>query len=698
MILRRYSSLILSVMLFFVSIKMEAQDYYCITVDSASGMISVITHPVDYTAVTQYDIDYRVYSGSIGGAFSVSPTGPEDIYTIPATNGNNIRYRVDVIFRPASASPYGHAISSLKLAVSALSTSIAKLDWNPIDTAVPGTFYIERYEAPTWKLLKSFPYTTGVISLTYNDTVTYPFCNLGPVYYRVAFDQFPGVSGCRSVSNIDSDNFEDQAQPEMPVNDTVSILPNTIGSSYSVVLGWTESPSTDVVGYKIFRAVSSTGIFDSIGYVNTGITQYVDATADPCNDHQEYYYAIVSTDGCKNSSANIFHAISPHNLVLTVSDIDPCERKVQLNWNSYENMPGGLGGYYVFRQVNSGSFTNIADLGNTITSFEDSLKFVNGFDYSYYVMAYSQTNLGSSTSCIERKKYNGPVTPDSIYIVQATVVSNQFVEVTYYYTPPNTVSELVLERADVPSGPFIPVDTLTGSGTGFLPQQYILNDYSADVQNRSYYYRIVVIDDCDKAAVYSVNMARTIMLTVVPFGTNSNQLDWNGYDTWLQSVSGYEIYRKVNGVLSPAGPLSTIYSPPFEYFDDLNALIPTAEGCYYIKAVENTGNPYVSGAFSISNEVCSIRDPIFMMPTAFCPDGYNNKFRPKSAFVDSEGFSMKIFNRWGQLIFETNDMFNGWDGRANGIAAPTGLYMYKVTYKSSQGDTFEQKGLLTLVR
>jgi gliding motility-associated-like protein len=86
------------------------------------------------------------------------------------------------------------------------------------------------------------------------------------------------------------------------------------------------------------------------------------------------------------------------------------------------------------------------------------------------------------------------------------------------------------------------------------------------------------------------------------------------------------------------------------------------------------------------------------MPNAFNPGGHNRRFRPVSAFVDATGFSMLIFNQWGQQIFETNDIFNGWDGNVNGEEAPSGVYIYKISYKSSQGDTFETKGLVTLLR
>ena len=85
-------------------------------------------------------------------------------------------------------------------------------------------------------------------------------------------------------------------------------------------------------------------------------------------------------------------------------------------------------------------------------------------------------------------------------------------------------------------------------------------------------------------------------------------------------------------------------------------------------------------------------------PDAFSPNGddLNEIFRPKLLPVPE--YEFLIFNRWGDLIFETNDPMNGWDGTLNGREAPIGVYVYKINLKSFFGQEFRYFGDFTLVR
>lgn len=68
----------------------------------------------------------------------------------------------------------------------------------------------------------------------------------------------------------------------------------------------------------------------------------------------------------------------------------------------------------------------------------------------------------------------------------------------------------------------------------------------------------------------------------------------------------------------------------------------------------------------------------FFIPNAFTP---NRDFKNEIFTVFGRGikeFYMEIFNRWGQLIFETNDLINGWNGYYNNERVPVGVYVYKI--------------------
>nr|WP_321405543.1 PKD domain-containing protein [uncultured Carboxylicivirga sp.] len=71
-------------------------------------------------------------------------------------------------------------------------------------------------------------------------------------------------------------------------------------------------------------------------------------------------------------------------------------------------------------------------------------------------------------------------------------------------------------------------------------------------------------------------------------------------------------------------------------------------------------------------------------------------FKPK--YRDVDNFQMQIFNRWGQLIFETNDIEIGWDGRYKDKLAPQAVYVYKASGRYLNGVEFRKTGTVLLIR
>lgn len=87
--------------------------------------------------------------------------------------------------------------------------------------------------------------------------------------------------------------------------------------------------------------------------------------------------------------------------------------------------------------------------------------------------------------------------------------------------------------------------------------------------------------------------------------------------------------------------------------------------------------------------------PTLYIPNAFSPnnDNVNDLFLPKGVQVFN--YNLTIYNRWGQLVFETKDINQGWDGNGFGLD----IYFYNVTYSDKENTTTYQKsGNLTLIR
>jgi len=88
-----------------------------------------------------------------------------------------------------------------------------------------------------------------------------------------------------------------------------------------------------------------------------------------------------------------------------------------------------------------------------------------------------------------------------------------------------------------------------------------------------------------------------------------------------------------------------------------------------------------------------------MVPNAFTPDGdiFNNTFKP--VLYKPQQYEMFIYNRWGELVYYSNDAYGEWDGTYRGENAPTGVYVWKIIYNEyDTGLPKEIKGHVTLLR
>jgi len=88
------------------------------------------------------------------------------------------------------------------------------------------------------------------------------------------------------------------------------------------------------------------------------------------------------------------------------------------------------------------------------------------------------------------------------------------------------------------------------------------------------------------------------------------------------------------------------------------------------------------------------------IPNAFTPDGdgFNEEFKPELYNIKSDGYSFLIFNRWGALIFETNDVSKAWNGTYNGNPCWADTYIYSIQYIDIDGIIRTEYGSVTLIR
>ncbi len=101
---------------------------------------------------------------------------------------------------------------------------------------------------------------------------------------------------------------------------------------------------------------------------------------------------------------------------------------------------------------------------------------------------------------------------------------------------------------------------------------------------------------------------------------------------------------------------------------------------------------------TVCHAVDAIVSPLLDVPTAFTPGrfGENGIVRVQAFGINSIVF--KIYNRWGQKVFETNNVNQGWDGTYNGVIQPMDVYAYTLEAVFFDGTRTQKKGDITLIR
>lgn len=93
--------------------------------------------------------------------------------------------------------------------------------------------------------------------------------------------------------------------------------------------------------------------------------------------------------------------------------------------------------------------------------------------------------------------------------------------------------------------------------------------------------------------------------------------------------------------------------------------------------------------------------PIYVwMPNAFTinEDGRNDSLKWQGNVVRASEYSFKIFNRWGEILFETKDMWQSWDGKYAGSPVQAGVYGYQIYFIDSKGKIRSLAGDVTVLR
>jgi gliding motility-associated-like protein len=140
---------------------------------------------------------------------------------------------------------------------------------------------------------------------------------------------------------------------------------------------------------------------------------------------------------------------------------------------------------------------------------------------------------------------------------------------------------------------------------------------------------------------------------------------------------------------------------PTSITKDAIHFFPTDEGKYY--TVSLTASNTKEGCSNVYTQVIVSKEPlIYYIPNTFTPNGdeFNNTFKPIfSSGLDPYNYTLFIYDRWGELIFESHNAQIGWDGTYNNQLIGSNTYIWKLNFKEKQnGQEHTKLGHVNVIR
>ena len=109
-----------------------------------------------------------------------------------------------------------------------------------------------------------------------------------------------------------------------------------------------------------------------------------------------------------------------------------------------------------------------------------------------------------------------------------------------------------------------------------------------------------------------------------------------------------------------------------------------------------------SGCYDSTCHIVVIDDYTYLyLPNAFTPDGNgtNDIFKPVINYIEENTYVFRIFNRWGETVFHTTNVNEGWDGLHKAMKAKEDVYVWKIRAKSQlNSEVKEWTGHVNLLR
>lgn len=278
--------------------------------------------------------------------------------------------------------------------------------------------------------------------------------------------------------------------------------------------------------------------------------------------------------------------------------------------------------------------------------------------------------------------------PQKQYLKFVSVADNKQLEISWPQSPERDFAKYFLYKAERGKSTFNLLQTFEW----VTDTHYV--DQAVNVMDTSYCYYLVMLDTCDNLGPMGrVSCSMILKGNAQPF---KNNLSFNTYESWSGGVEAYSIFR--------ADPATDFVSQvhlvdEYKYTDDR---LNTNEGLFYYYVEAKEANSASSGPFfdakSRSNTIELYQAPVVYIPNAFTAngDGLNDSYKWVPVFV--KNLDIQIYNRWGELVFKSDDKLSQWDGTYKGEPAQADVYFYRLNYTGYEGTDKAKSGNFTLLR
>ncbi|MEQ8927170.1 MAG: gliding motility-associated C-terminal domain-containing protein [Fulvivirga sp.] len=415
---------------------------------------------------------------------------------------------------------------------------------------------------------------------------------------------------------------------------------------------------SDNIFYRLEVQVNGTGNFNFIKAIEPTSTEEIIDNLDL--DNNFYCFRIGAFDPC-TSAVTYSNSICSINLSLLVND-----GFNSLLWDTSD--PTST--FSIARKVidDSGSSTTNPYLQlSPQARLADDANLNCNIEYCYFIEA----------------DFNG-----------GTSISNEVCGIAQSTLPPDSVTDMSISVTDAG------IQLAWGPATQAIGNYQVRSSNSSidNVDEASYLdsrnvgveasscYIIVSEDECGNSNQSKEFCSIFLSGSIAP--DNTITLDWNDYNGFADSVDFYQINKFYN--LAPAGTFNSNTSDFIETDANPNEQVIN----YQVTAIPRNSN--LSPA--VSNIITIIKLNNIYYPTAFTPDGNgtNETFSVKGQFIID--YQLQIFNRWGEMIFTTNNPDNGWDGTYNSSPQHEGTYVFNLKATDLAGQEIERSGSFLLLR